>query len=107
MNSKSAIRWTKSQGGIVAVFQQALTVLILWGVLLKAHAQLPADFPRIVVSNYNPSAVSPGCVFLAVASELPGVGAYLMIVTNNGNIVWYEKLAVPGFTISRCCPMVT
>jgi hypothetical protein len=104
MNSKSAIRWTKSQGGIVAVFQQALTVLILWCVLLKAHAQLPADFPRIVVSNYNPSAVSPGCVFLAVASELPGGGAYLMIVTNNGNIVWYEKLAVPGIYDFKVLP---
>ncbi len=62
---------------------------------LKLIAQLPADFPHITVSNYIPSAVSPGCVFMAVASKMPEVGVYLMIVTNNGSIIWHEKLAVP------------
>ena len=91
-------------GACFAVFQHALTLLILCGGLLRAGAQLPADFPRIVVSNYNPAAVSPGCVFLAVASELPGGGAYLMIVTNNGSIVWHEKLAVPGIYDFKALP---
>src|SRR5450756_1215501 len=52
---------------------------------------MPTNFPGIVVSNYMPAAVSPGCVFLAVASELTNVGHYLMIVTNDGSIVWYQE----------------
>ncbi len=72
-----------------------LTVVASLGASPKVIAQLPADFPGIVVSNYNPAAASPGCVFLAVAAELPGVGVYLMIVTNDASIVWHEKLAVP------------
>ena len=71
---------------------------------LKLIAQLPADFPHITVSNYIPSAVSPGCVFMAVASKMPEVGVYLMIVTNNGSIVWHEKLAVPDIYDFKVLP---
>jgi len=50
---------------------------------------VPADFPGIVVNNYgNPGAVSPGCVFLAVAAKSPEVGNYLMVVNNDGGIAW-------------------
>lgn len=56
-----------------------------------ALAQLPTNFPTIVVSNYMPAAVSPGCIFLAVASKSPEVGNYLLILTNDGTIVWYRE----------------
>jgi len=56
-----------------------------------AKCELPPNFPGLVVSNYMPEAVSPGCVFLAVASELPDVGNYILIVTNDGSIVWYRQ----------------
>ena len=70
-----------------------------------AQAQLPPDFPGIVVSNYNPAAVSPGCVFLAVASDLrPAVGVYLMIVTNDGSVVWHAKLDVPQIYDFKVAP---
>jgi hypothetical protein len=58
---------------------------------VNANAQLPPDFPGITVSNYMPSTVSPGYVFLAVASELPDVGYYLMMVNNDGDVVWHKK----------------
>jgi hypothetical protein len=71
----------------------------------SGFAQLPPDFPGIVVSNYNPAAVSPGCVFLAVASDLrPAVGVYLMIVTNDGSVVWHAKLDVPGIHDFKVAP---
>ena len=70
-----------------------------------AQAQLPPDFPGIVVSNYNPAAVSPGCVFLAVASDLrPAVGVYLMIVTNDGSVVWHAKLDAPEIYDFKVAP---
>src|SRR6266496_819248 len=82
----------------------ALTMLTTQAPKL-AHAQLPADFPGIVVSNYNPAALSPGCIFLAVSSDLrPAVGTYLMIVTNDGSIVWQQKLDVPGIHDFKVAP---
>jgi hypothetical protein len=71
-------------------------LMTLGAVCTRTNGALPPDFPGIVVSNLNRAAVSPGCVFLAVAADLrPTVGVYLMIVTNDGSVVWREKLEVP------------
>ncbi len=79
-------------------------VLVIQG-LNPAQAQLPPDFPHLVVSNYNPGAVSPGCVFVAVASDLrPSIGTYVMIVTNDGSIVWHQKLEVPAIYDLKVAP---
>jgi hypothetical protein len=56
-----------------------------------AGASTPTNFPGIVVSNYMPGSVSPGYIFLAVATETPGIGTYLMILDNDGTPVWYEE----------------
>ncbi len=61
------------------------------GVFTPADA---APIPGITVNDYgNPGAVSPGRVFLAVASETvdTGVGVYLMIVNNDGTIAWSKE----------------
>jgi len=70
-----------------------LTVVTLLGASTTANAQLPANFPGITVSNYVPGAVAEGYVFLAVASETPGIGTYLMILQNDGTPVWYREVA--------------
>ena len=52
----------------------------------------PADFPGMVVNDHgNPGAVSPGCVFLAVAEKSPEIGNYLMVVNTDGSIAWSLK----------------
>lgn len=56
-----------------------------------ANAQ-PANFPAITVQNHLPAEVSPGRVFLAVASDLPDVGYYVMIVNNDGSIAWSAEV---------------
>ena len=56
------------------------------------RAVLPPDFPGITVTTYDPAAVGDGYIFLAVASVTEGIGTYLMILDNNGDPVWYEKL---------------
>jgi hypothetical protein len=88
----------------IALFCSALGALTTQ-IPKVAHAQLPPDFPGIVVSNYLPASVSPGCVFLAVASDLrPTVGVYLMIVANDGSVVWHEKLDVPEIYDFKAAP---
>ncbi len=73
--------------------------------LNNVRADLPPDFPGFVVSNYNSAAVAPGCVFLAVASDLrPAVGGYMMIVANDGSVLWYEKMDVPAISDFKVAP---
>ena len=48
------------------------------------QAALPPDFPGIEVRKYNPAAVDKGNIFLAVATETPGIGTYLIMLQNDG-----------------------
>ena len=71
-----------------------LTILglaFLGPVCLKLKADLPPDWPGIMVTTYETNKVADGYIFLAVASVTPGVGTYLMILNNDGTPVWYEE----------------
>ena len=70
--------------------------VVLW-VSIAAHAQgpgpkLPANFPAITAHLYDSKAVGAGYVYVAVASEVEGVGFYLMVLRNDGTPVWYKEL---------------
>ena len=58
----------------------------------NAHGTLPANFPGITTHIYNADAIADGYVFLAVATDVAGVGCYLMILENDGTVVWYKEL---------------
>jgi len=58
----------------------------------NTRGELPADFPGITVTTYDPCAVADGYIFLAIASVTPGVGPYVMILQNDGAPVWYKKM---------------
>jgi len=71
-------------------------VSLLW-IFSVAHAQepeltLPDNFPAITAHVYDSDAIGEGYVYLAVASEVEGVGFYLMILDNDGTPVWYREL---------------
>jgi len=53
---------------------------------------LPPNFPGITTHIYDANAIADGYVFLAVATEVEGVGYYLMMLENNGMPVWYKEL---------------
>jgi hypothetical protein len=53
---------------------------------------LPANFPAITTHVYDSNAIGEGYVYLAVATEVEGVGFYLMILENDGTPVWYKEL---------------
>lgn len=71
----------------------SVSLVILGGVgTERADAALPADFPAITTNVYDADAIGAGYVHLAVASEVEGVGFYLMIVDNDGTVVWDKEL---------------
>jgi len=70
----------------------AVLVLFLGLIHNNAHGELPADFPGISVTTYDPCAVADGYVFLAIATETPGIGTYLMILENDGSPYWFRKV---------------
>ena len=57
----------------------------------NAHGVLPADFPGLT-TTYDPAKVAEGSLFLAVYTQTPGIGQYLMILENDGTPVWYLKV---------------
>lgn len=68
------------------------TAAVLFGAApTPLNAALPANFPGVTVTTYVTNKVADGCIFLAVASETPGVGTYQMILQNDGTPVWYEE----------------
>jgi hypothetical protein len=56
------------------------------------EADLPANFPVITTRIYDSNAIGKGYIYLTVASQVEGVGFYLMIVDNDGTPVWYKEL---------------
>ncbi len=71
---------------IAGMLFASLSGTCVWG------AELPADFPVITTHVYDADAIGKGYVYLAVASEVEGVGFYLMILDNDGTPVWYREL---------------
>lgn len=72
-------------------------MIIVAGVLLLVSGvgqaqNLPINFPAITAHVYDADAIGRGYVYLAVASEVDGVGFYLMILDNDGTPVWYKEL---------------
>jgi len=75
-------------------------IIILFSVIVSflglahgnAYGTLPANFPGITTHIYNADAIAEGYVFLAVATDVAGVGCYVMILENDGTVVWYKEL---------------
>lgn len=69
-----------------------LSLLIILSLTFSeiVHAQLPDDFPAITTEVSGTT--GEGYVFLAVATEVEGIGYYLIILDNDGTIVDYKKL---------------
>jgi hypothetical protein len=57
-----------------------------------AYGDLPANFPGITTYIYDANAIADGYVFLSVSTDVEGVGYYVMILENDGNVVWYKEL---------------
>jgi hypothetical protein len=75
------------------IFLVCMIVLSLPGIgLYNAYGDLPADFPGITTHIYDANAIADGYVFLSVSTEVEGVGYYIMILENDGNVVWYKEL---------------
>ncbi|MHC4111801.1 MAG: aryl-sulfate sulfotransferase [Planctomycetota bacterium] len=58
----------------------------------NAHGALPANFPGITTHIYDANAIADGYVFLSVSKDVAGVGYYVMILENDGTVVWYKEL---------------
>ena len=54
------------------------------------EAQVPANFPDFSVTTYSSNAVAPGFIFLSVTDPGTNGAFYMMILTNNGNPLWYQ-----------------
>lgn len=54
---------------------------------------IPEDFPAITVDVNETASLSDGKIFMAVASDVEGIGYYLMVLNNDGTPFWYKKLA--------------
>jgi hypothetical protein len=70
-----------------------LSILLL--IPTEASAQgggLPVNFPIITTHIYDSNAIGEGYIYLTVASQVKGIGFYLMIVDNDGIPVWYKEL---------------
>ncbi len=57
----------------------------------NAHGALPANFPTVTTYVYDANVIGDGYVFLAVAAEVEDIGYYVMIVDNDGTVVWYKE----------------
>ena len=74
-------------------------LMFILGILLSIATEtsakgagLPANFPIITTHIYDSNAIGEGYIYLTIASQVEGVGFYLMIVDNDGKPVWYEEL---------------
>jgi len=57
-----------------------------------AYGDLPTNFPGITTYIYDANVIADGYVFLSVSTEVEGVGYYVMILENDGTVVWYKEL---------------
>jgi len=52
----------------------------------------PSNFPPMEVTIYDTNAIGEGYIYLAVASEVEGIGYYLMILNNDGTPLFAREL---------------
>ena len=61
--------------------------------LSKSSADtIPHDFPPVKVEMYDSTALADGYIFMAVGSDYPGVGYYLMMLNNDGTPYFAREL---------------
>ena len=53
---------------------------------------LPENFPHFTTYIYDTNSIEEGSIFLAVASEVEGVGYYLLILNSDGTLYKYKEL---------------
>ena len=63
-------------------------LLIFWLMSLDITASVvpPDNFPVIHSYIHDTSAIGEGKIFLAVATEVEGIGYHLMILNNDGSV---------------------
>lgn len=68
--------------------------MFLWFACVTSaqKAGLPVNFPGITTHIYDSDAIGAGYIYLAVASQVEGIGYYLMILDNDGTPVWHKEL---------------
>lgn len=65
----------------------------LWSETGKAFVDsVPSRFPQMEIEMFDSAAVGDGYIFLAVASEVDGVGYYLMMLHNDGTPFFAREL---------------
>jgi len=73
------------------IFFLSIFLLIACGASAQ-QAELPANFPAITTHICDSNAIGEGYIYIAVASQVEGIGYYLMILENDGTPVWYREL---------------
>jgi len=68
-----------------------LLVLFAGAACHTLQAQVPTNFPPIVVTTYDSNRVAPGSIFLDTWSSSPNSGSDLMILNNDGTPVDGDK----------------
>ncbi|KPL14103.1 MAG: hypothetical protein AMS26_11925 [Bacteroides sp. SM23_62] len=68
----------------------SLLIILSFSFSRTIHAQLPDDFPAITTEVSGTT--GKGYVFLAVATEVEGIGYYLILLDNDGTIINHKKL---------------
>ncbi len=63
-----------------------------WADDLNTQNALPHNFPSLTAHVYDANALADGYIFLAVATEVQGVGYYLMVLDNDGIPYAYREL---------------
>ena len=57
---------------------------------MHVSAQLPPNFPGLTVTACVTNSIAPGSVFLSVTDPGTNGAFYMMILTDNGNPLWYQ-----------------
>ena len=83
-----------------------IRLAVLWQLLWVPSAQaadpncdpdnpdaLPCNFPSLTAHVYDADALADGYIFLAVATDVEGVGYYLMVLNNDGTTYAYKELS--------------
>jgi hypothetical protein len=64
---------------------------------IMAFADLPADFPPVVVTTNAVTNVANGYIFMTDSYTPTNFGYYVMMLTNDGSAFWYKSLTNAAF----------
>jgi Arylsulfotransferase (ASST)/Kre9/KNH-like N-terminal Ig-like domain len=62
-----------------------------------AFADLPVDFPPVVVTTNDVADVANGYIFLTDSYKATNYGYYVIMLTNDGTVFWYKPLTNAAF----------